>query len=145
MGRFRLNLQLRHWAQIQFKAAIVLWMTILALYTPTLASAALGASVLILVGVTIFGALVAITGVVMSSCPGVIGRRGYGIELAGLCSMLVGPSAYFVTQIIIASSIPDGWHERGAYVVALWVIVSAVLSRAAIVGHHWRQMKKRII
>jgi hypothetical protein len=138
------NLQLRHWVQIQFKVAVVVWMTILALYTPALASAALGATVLVLVSVTIFGALVAITGVAMSSCPGVTGRRGYGIELAGLCSMLVGPSVYFVTQIVISASIPHGWDERGAFVAALWVIVSAVLSRAAIVGHHWRQMKKRI-
>ena len=98
---------------------------------------------LFLVGVTIFGALVAIVGVGMSSCPGIVGRRGYGIELAGLLSMAVGPLLYVVTQIVIASTTPNGWYERGAFVAALWVIFSAVLARAAIVGHHWRSMKVR--
>jgi len=137
------NLRARHWAQIHFKVAVAAWMTVLGLYTPALASALLGAVVLFIVGGTIFGALVAIFGVGMSSCPGVIGRRGYGVELAGLVSMAIGPFLYFITQIVIASNTPNGWYERGAFIAALWVIVAAVLARAAIVGNHWRSMKVR--
>ena len=136
------RIRLRHLAQIHFKVAMATWMVALCLLTPPLASAALGVTVIVLAGTTIFGCVVACVGVVMSCQDGVTGRRGYGVELAGLGSMGIGPLAYCITQIVIASNTTDGWDQRGAFVFALWVIFSAVLARAAIVGHHWRLMKK---
>lgn len=137
------HVRLRNYAQIGFKVSMIVWMTILALYTPAISSAVLGATVLLLTGATILGSIVAIVGIVMTCQPGAVGRKGLGVELAGLYSMLIGPLLYCITQIIIASTTAGGWYLRGAFVAALFVIVMAVLARAAIVGHRWRLLRKR--
>lgn len=138
INRPRSRVGLRHLAQLGYKASIVVWMVVLVFHTPKLASAALGGTIIVLAAVTILGAIVSGIGLIMSCQEGRVARSGLGLELAGLYSMVVGPLSYLITQIVLASTQPDGWALRSAFVCALLVILLSILSRIAQVAHRWR-------
>ena len=133
MGVFR-KLTLRHWSWIHFKFAMLVWAVVLLGYTPTAVAGALGAVVITISTVTIVGSVTSIVGIVMSAQNGTkAGVIGISVELAGLYFMGAGPVAYFITQVWLALTLPEG-SQRYALVVFSYAMCVALACRILIVA-----------
>lgn len=133
MGIFR-KLTIRHWSWIHFKVAMFVWAAILLGYTPTAVAGALGAVVLTISIVTMLGSVTSIVGIIMSAQYGTkAGVIGISVELAGLYFMGSGPLAYFITQLWLALTLPQG-SQRYALVVFAYAMCVALTCRILIVA-----------
>lgn len=134
------RIKLRHWVQLLFKFAIVLWMLLLTFFPPVAASNLLGLSLPFIAGVTIFGAIISSAGLILSCSPRHLhAKLGVGIELSGLFSLVAGPLAYLGIQIGIALTVPGEFADRIAFCACLFVIVAALLARMAVVANKWSE------
>lgn len=126
------RLTIRHWSWIHFKLAVLVWMILLATFTPTKLGVAVGIILILVATVTIIGSVVSIAGIIMTAQTGKTAVLGITVELGGLWFMLAGPAVYLFTQIYLAITLEDG-DQRYALVALSYAFVAALLCRIVIV------------
>lgn len=123
----------RHWGWLHFKAAMLLWMSLLLIFTPANVYEALGWVVWLIASVTIFGTLTSMVGLVMSAQHAKVAVLGLSIELAGLWFTAAGPVAYLITQMYLALNLHDG-QQRYALCALAYLVCAALACRIIIVA-----------
>jgi hypothetical protein len=131
------RIPLRNWAVIYFKLSVGLWAVVLMTHQPQLVSdTADRFFVISYLAATLFGVVVSMVGLVISSQKG---RRWYvpvgsGIELGGILFSIIGPLCYGITQLSILISTPSLTDQRVHLIFLAHALFSALMVRIAVVG-----------
>lgn len=131
------RLTIRHLGWLNFKLVIgVAWPITLLTHTPASLIASLGWLVFLVASTTLAGALTSIVGLIMSAQTGAKAVVGLSVELAGLCLMVTGPTAYCLTYVYLCfagfNGITGSQFVPGA--VFAWAMVCALVCRILIVA-----------
>lgn len=152
IGHALRNLTLRHWGWLHFKVALIYWANVMYRWTPVAVADTLREPYLVIwTGMTVFGGLLSIVGLVMSAQPA--NNRfhvvGVSIELAGLCFFIIGPIVYWTTQLSLivtnADHLPFGerMHIRYALVCFAYAMIAAIIARILVVFPRFRKYSRR--
>lgn len=132
----------RNWAWVYFKISIAAWAVALLLNQPALVtSTAQPAFVRVYLGLCIFGSVISIVGMIMSSQHG---RRiqpvGVVIELSGILLAAIGPICYALTQISILVDGTDPDVSRLHLVFLGHALFAGLFARGYVVARRfWRE------
>lgn len=134
-GAFR-RLTPEHLGWLHFKIALgLVWPIALITLTPVTLVGSLGWVVYFMAITTLTGALVSMTGLVMSAQRGTLAVVGLSVELAGLFFFLVGPLTYAITYGVLSVT---GFGElKNVQFIPLAIfsysMVAAIINRIVIV------------
>lgn len=128
------RLQLTDWAWLQFKIVVgILWPAALIAYPPKVSAAFLGGAFVVVALMTMFGAIISATGLVMSRQGGRAEVLGLTVETVGLMFFLAGHVSYFFTQIAILTAPGQPVVDRIAFTVFVYGMGTAAVARLVVI------------
>lgn len=132
----------RNWAWVYFKISVAAWAVALLLNQPALVTTtAQPAFVRVFLCLCIFGSVISIVGMIMSSQHGRwMQPVGVVIELSGILLAMIGPLCYGLTQVEILISGTDPDTSRLHLVFLAHALFAGLFARGYVVARRfWRE------
>ncbi|WP_455833753.1 hypothetical protein [Pseudarthrobacter siccitolerans] len=118
------------WAFLHFKAAIGIMLMIPLSQLGSIQNATTAWFIVVWLVVTLLGFWVSVIGLVLSAQQHETRRRGFRVEMTGLCLMLAGPLVFIGVQ---AGIWIDTGQDKGTAIALCYVIASAILARMVMI------------
>jgi hypothetical protein len=126
------RIALRRWSWIGFKVVGFLYGLALLLFTPQQITETLPNAIHNVAGALMVGAVISIVGLVMVSQTGRVAVWGLTVELVGIGLVAGAVLGYFITQLYLVFTLPNGTDRVALCVLLVWVI-AALVARFSIV------------